>query len=185
MLFETPQFSKFESRECVQSRAVYKNTVLLSTGSSSLQKVTEAIMGLALWRILINRTLSSTAGLFKVKKSMLVRSWSTSRHSQWYIMYVYWSHLLSSGWYDPLLQNEAYVTFATDAPGYGQLQSDAVIAALNEAFFGTDGCKVQEQACYDAGNSTASNKICGDADNFCVSFLSLISCYNWLLWFFT
>lgn len=93
-------------------------------------------------------------------------------------MYVYRSHLLSSGWYDPLLQNEAYVTFATDAPGYGQLQSDAVIAALNEAFFGADGCKVQEQACYDAGNSTASNKICGDADNFCVSLLPLIPCYD-------
>lgn len=74
-----------------------------------------------------------------------------------------------SGWYDPLLQNEAYVTFATNAPGYGQLQSDSVIAALNEAFFGSGGCQEQELACYAAGNGTNSNQVCKTADNFCVS----------------
>ncbi|KAF8830315.1 hypothetical protein HHX47_DHR2000748 [Lentinula edodes] len=68
--------------------------------------------------------------------------------------------------------NKAYVDFATDAPGYGQLQSDEVIAKLNEAFYGSNGCQAQEQACYDAGNSSASNKICNTADNFCVSFRS-------------
>jgi hypothetical protein len=74
-----------------------------------------------------------------------------------------------SGWYDPLLQNEAYVQFATNAPGYGQLQNDTVIAALNQAFFGPGGCQEQEQACYAAGNSTNSSQICRKADNFCVS----------------
>jgi hypothetical protein len=77
--------------------------------------------------------------------------------------------LVCSGWYDPLIQNKAYVDFATNAPGYGQLQNDTVIRALNEAYFGKGGCKEQEEACYAAGNSTASNKICRDADDFCVS----------------
>ncbi|KAJ3812590.1 alpha/beta-hydrolase [Lentinula aff. lateritia] len=75
--------------------------------------------------------------------------------------------MINNGWYDPLLQNKAYVDFATDAPGYGQLQSDEVIAKLNEAFYGSTGCQAQEQACYDAGNSSASNNICNTADNFC------------------
>ncbi|KAF7794211.1 hypothetical protein EIP86_005343 [Pleurotus ostreatoroseus] len=73
-----------------------------------------------------------------------------------------------SGWYDPLLQNEAYVTFATNAPGYGQLQSDEVLAALNESFFGPGGCQEQEMACYAAGEGDESNAICRQADNFCV-----------------
>ncbi|KAI5118652.1 hypothetical protein M0805_002572 [Coniferiporia weirii] len=87
--------------------------------------------------------------------------------------------LINNGWYDPLLQNEAYVTFATDAPGYGQLQSDKVIAELNKAFYGEGGCQEQELACYAAsaadaagengpGNSTLSNKVCSKADDFCV-----------------
>ena len=74
-----------------------------------------------------------------------------------------------SGWYDPLLQNEAYVTFATNAPGYGQLQSDEVLAALNESFFGPGGCQEQEMACYAARESDGSDAICRQADNFCVS----------------
>ena len=77
---------------------------------------------------------------------------------------------LRSGWYDPLLQNKAYVDFATDAPGYGQLQSDEVIKKLNEAFYGKNGCLEQEQACYVAGNTNASNEICNTADNYCVDF---------------
>ncbi|KAJ3569949.1 hypothetical protein NP233_g4713 [Leucocoprinus birnbaumii] len=76
--------------------------------------------------------------------------------------------MINNGWYDPLLQNKAYVDFATNAPGYGQLQSDKVIQQLNEAFFGKGGCLEQEQACFDAGNSTASNSICRTADDFCV-----------------
>jgi hypothetical protein len=73
-----------------------------------------------------------------------------------------------SGWYDPLLQNKAYVDFATNAPGYGQLQNETVIKQLNEAFYGKNGCKEQEEACYAAGNSAQSNKICATADNYCV-----------------
>ncbi|KAL0945855.1 hypothetical protein HGRIS_012138 [Hohenbuehelia grisea] len=76
--------------------------------------------------------------------------------------------MINNGWYDPLIQNQAYVDFATNAPGYGQLQSDAVIAALNDAFFKPGGCRDQEEACFAAGNSTQSNAICGKADDFCV-----------------
>jgi hypothetical protein len=73
-----------------------------------------------------------------------------------------------SGWYDPLIQNQAYVDFATNAPGYGQLQSDEVIQQLNSAFFSAGGCQDQEKACFAAGDTTASNQVCRDADNFCV-----------------
>ena len=70
--------------------------------------------------------------------------------------------------------------FATNAPGYGQLQSDEVIKKLNEAYFGKGGCRDQELACYAAsnadaagengpGNTTLSNEVCGNADDFCVS----------------
>jgi carboxypeptidase C (cathepsin A) len=77
--------------------------------------------------------------------------------------------MINNGWYDPLIQNKAYVDFATNAPGYGQLQNDSVLAALNKAFFGAGGCQEQEQACFDAGNSSQSNTVCRKADNFCVS----------------
>ena len=77
--------------------------------------------------------------------------------------------LSPSGWFDPLIQNLAYVQFATNAPGYGQLQDDTVLAALNQSFFGPGGCQEQELACYAAGESDDSNTICRQADNFCVS----------------
>jgi hypothetical protein len=76
-----------------------------------------------------------------------------------------------SGWFDPLIQNKAYLDFATNAPGYGQLQPDAVLAQMNQSYFGAGGCRDQELACYAAGTGTKSNKICKDADNFCVGVL--------------
>ncbi|RDB17178.1 Carboxypeptidase S1 [Hypsizygus marmoreus] len=76
--------------------------------------------------------------------------------------------MINNGWYDPLIQNQAYVDFATNAPGYGQLQSDEVIKNLNDAYFGSGGCKEQEEACYAAGNSAGSDEICRTADDFCV-----------------
>ncbi|KJA22564.1 hypothetical protein HYPSUDRAFT_67027 [Hypholoma sublateritium FD-334 SS-4] len=76
--------------------------------------------------------------------------------------------MINNGWYDPLIQNEAYVTFATNAPGYGQLQNDSVITSLNQAFFGPGGCQEQEEACFAAGTGPESNEVCGTADNFCI-----------------
>ena len=43
-----------------------------------------------------------------------------------------------------------------------------MLAALNEAYFGEGGCRDQERACYAAGETAESNKICSDADDFCV-----------------
>ena len=70
--------------------------------------------------------------------------------------------------------------FATNAPGYGQLQNDTVIAQLNQALFGPGGCQEQEIACLATGiqeNNATSDKICGTADDFCVS-LSLVHRLN-------
>lgn len=82
-----------------------------------------------------------------------------------------------SGWFDPLLQNKAYVDFATNAPGYGQLQNDTVIAQLNQAFFEKGGCQDQELACYAAGESPESDKMCRTADDFCVSSRMTLSSF--------
>ncbi|KAJ7059266.1 alpha/beta-hydrolase [Mycena amicta] len=79
--------------------------------------------------------------------------------------------MVNNGWYDPLIQNLAYLQFATNAPGYGQLQSNAVLAKMNTSYFSANGCLAQETACYNAGNTTASNAICIRADNFCVENL--------------
>ncbi|KAG6908990.1 hypothetical protein DXG01_002479 [Tephrocybe rancida] len=76
--------------------------------------------------------------------------------------------MINNGWYDPLIQNQAYVDFATNAPGYGQLQTNQVIKKLNDSYYKRGGCKDQEEACYAAGDTAASNKICMEADNFCI-----------------
>ncbi|KAG1872904.1 Alpha/Beta hydrolase protein [Suillus subalutaceus] len=64
-------------------------------------------------------------------------------------------------------QNIAFLNFATYAPGYGQLQPDDVLKNISDSLYGPDGCVAQESACYAAGNSAHSNKICRDADNYC------------------
>ncbi|KAJ3826667.1 alpha/beta-hydrolase [Lentinula raphanica] len=133
MLFETPQFAKFESREFIFATESYGGHY----GPSFVTYFDEQ-----------NSLIQSG----KLQGETITVS----------------ALMINNGWYDPLLQNKAYVDFATDAPGYGQLQSDEVIARLNEAFYGPNGCQAQEQACYDAGNSTASNKICSTADDFCI-----------------
>ncbi|KAG6852004.1 hypothetical protein C0991_004260, partial [Blastosporella zonata] len=76
--------------------------------------------------------------------------------------------MINNGWYDPLIQNQAYVDFATNAPGYGQLQSNQVIKKLNDSYYKAGGCKDQEEACYAAGDGDSSNKICINADNYCI-----------------
>ena len=75
--------------------------------------------------------------------------------------------------YDPLIQYEAYVTFATYAPGFGQLQNNTVLQQINQSYYESGGCQDQEEACYAAGNSTASNDICRNGYNYCVGFISL------------
>ncbi|CCM03187.1 uncharacterized protein FIBRA_05309 [Fibroporia radiculosa] len=76
--------------------------------------------------------------------------------------------MINNGWFDPLIQNQAYVDFVRDAPGYGQLQDDAAIAQANASFYEPGGCQVQLQNCDKAGNSTESNPICQNAAAYCL-----------------
>ncbi|KAF8452620.1 Alpha/Beta hydrolase protein [Boletus edulis BED1] len=75
--------------------------------------------------------------------------------------------MINNGWYDPLIQNKAYYTFASNAPGYGQLQPDDVLKNISAALYGPNGCVAQQQNCYAAGNSTDSGEICFQADDYC------------------
>ncbi len=72
-----------------------------------------------------------------------------------------------SGWHDPLIQFKAYIDFATDAPGYGPLQNETVLAAMSRSFYEEGGCLDQVIACYTT-ETEASNEICYNADDFCV-----------------
>ncbi|KAF8843465.1 alpha/beta-hydrolase, partial [Paxillus ammoniavirescens] len=43
---------------------------------------------------------------------------------------------------------------------------------ISEALYGPNGCVEQEEACYAAGNSTESDNICHQADNYCATYVS-------------
>jgi hypothetical protein len=75
-----------------------------------------------------------------------------------------------SGWIDPLIQNKAYIDFASNAPGYGALAPPAVLQAMSTSYHGPGGCSEQQQACYAGGNSTnvTVSEVCAAADQFCV-----------------
>ncbi|KAI6002116.1 Alpha/Beta hydrolase protein [Pisolithus albus] len=77
----------------------------------------------------------------------------------------------NNGWFDPLIQNAAYYTFAKNAPGYGQLLPDAVLANISQALWGEGGCVEQERACYAAGNSSASDAVCLGAYTYCSNYV--------------
>ncbi|KAI9567731.1 Alpha/Beta hydrolase protein [Boletus coccyginus] len=79
--------------------------------------------------------------------------------------------MINNGWYDPLIQNIAYYDFTTYAPGYGQLQPDDVLKNVSQGLYGHNGCVVQGQACYAAGNSTESNEICRQAEDYCLNYV--------------
>lgn len=98
--------------------------------------------------------------------------WLTSMLLSWF--FGCWMNT-RSGWFDPLIQNIAWLNFATHAPGYGQLQPDEVLKDMSYALYGSNGCVAQEKACYAAGNSTSSNRICQDADDYCVSDIWVVS----------
>ncbi|KAG2158088.1 Alpha/Beta hydrolase protein [Suillus bovinus] len=75
--------------------------------------------------------------------------------------------MINDGWYDPLIQTVSYLSYVTYAPGYGQLQPDVVLKNISDSLYGPDGCVAQENACYAAGTSTHSDKICRDAESYC------------------
>lgn len=77
-----------------------------------------------------------------------------------------------SGWYDPLIQNVAYLTYATNAPGYGPIANDTILQQVNNTLYKEGGCYDQERACYAAGPGNVetpdSDTICKAADDYCV-----------------
>jgi len=75
----------------------------------------------------------------------------------------------SSGWFDPVIANKAYIDFATYAPRYHPLQQPDIINAMTEAYYGPGGCKHQLENCSALGNSSVSNEVCYAADVYCVS----------------
>ncbi|KAJ7644874.1 alpha/beta-hydrolase [Roridomyces roridus] len=80
--------------------------------------------------------------------------------------------MINNGWIDPLIQNREYITFAQNAPGYGALVSASTVTRMNTTYYESGGCLAQQQNCYNAGNTTSSNNICSNADNFCASLFS-------------
>ncbi|KAF9011691.1 alpha/beta-hydrolase [Cyathus striatus] len=141
VLFESPQFSKFQSREWVMHD---NDLFIFATESYGGHYGPEFVT------FFDEQNTKIQAGTLKGEEINVS------------------ALMINNGWYDPLLQNQAYVDFAFNAPGYGQLQSDSVLKKLNDSFFKPNGCRDQELACYAAGNSSSSNAICIKADNFCV-----------------
>ncbi|KAJ7098302.1 alpha/beta-hydrolase [Mycena epipterygia] len=80
---------------------------------------------------------------------------------------VFKSLMINDGKHDPLIQYASYITFATNAPGYGPLQNASVISAISNAFSKKDGCQAQLEACYAAGTARADDALCAAADQFC------------------
>ncbi|KAG2095727.1 Alpha/Beta hydrolase protein [Suillus discolor] len=76
--------------------------------------------------------------------------------------------MINNGWFDPLIHYVSYLNYTTNAPGYGQLRPDDVLKNISNGLYGPDGCVAQEKACYAAGNSAESNKICRHADKYCI-----------------
>ena len=75
-----------------------------------------------------------------------------------------------SGWIDPVIQNKAYIDFATNAPGHGALVTQTVIQKMNASYYGAGGCLEEQQACIAGGNATttAVDQTCAQANNDCV-----------------
>lgn len=75
--------------------------------------------------------------------------------------------LIGNGWYDPLIQYQAYYNF-TNFPGntYDYAPFNASISSMMyNAMYGPGNCYDQTVDCYDSGR----NDICSAADNFCYS----------------
>ncbi|KAL9070016.1 MAG: hypothetical protein Q9157_005967 [Trypethelium eluteriae] len=74
------------------------------------------------------------------------------------------SVLIGNGWYDPLIQNEAYYNFSVD-PGnsYDILLDKEHAHMMYNAIYGPENCRDQTLQCY----NTSRQDVCQDADNFC------------------
>ena len=171
VLFESGEFSKFQSREYVRLLFItlffwLDNRLILATESYGGHYGPALVTYFDQQNKLIRE--GELKGEEVVVSALMINKYISP------LFHVGSLFKYTSGWFDPLIQNQAYVDFATNAPGYGQLQSDEVIQRLNTAFFGPGGCQEQERACFAAGDSVASNSICRKADDFCVTRLNCL-----------
>ncbi|KAG2130145.1 Alpha/Beta hydrolase protein [Suillus bovinus] len=83
--------------------------------------------------------------------------------------------MINNGWFDPLIHYVSYLNYTTNAPGYGKLRPDGVLKNMSNFLYGPNGCVAQEKACYAAGNSAESNKICQVADKYCIRNVLLLA----------
>ncbi|KAF2229016.1 alpha/beta-hydrolase [Viridothelium virens] len=74
------------------------------------------------------------------------------------------SVLIGNGWYDPLIQNEAYYNFSVQ-PGntYDILLDKDHAHMMYNAIYGPGNCRGHTLQCYNTGRQD----VCQDADNFC------------------
>ncbi|KAF9011694.1 Alpha/Beta hydrolase protein [Cyathus striatus] len=128
VLFESPRFSKFQNREFIFATESYGGHY----GPVFATYFDEQNAGIQ-------------AGTLKGKE-IVVSALMINR----YVSFPF----VPLRWYDPLIQNRAFIDFATNALGYGPIQPDNVIEELKDFYFRPNGCRDKELACYAAGNST-------------------------------
>lgn len=72
--------------------------------------------------------------------------------------------MIGNGWFDPLIQYEAYYKFASGGNTYDYMPYNAsVLAEWENNLYGKGNCIDQTKACY----ATGSNAVCSSADTFC------------------
>ncbi|CAK5277127.1 unnamed protein product [Mycena citricolor] len=88
--------------------------------------------------------------------------------------------MINDGKHDPLIGYGSYISFASDAPGYGPLQPTPVINNMTQSYMETGGCADQLKQCYRAGNGTAADKLCATAEHYCTRklFRPAVQGYN-------
>lgn len=74
--------------------------------------------------------------------------------------------LIGNGWFDPLIQYEAYYKFATGGNTYDYMPyNESVIAEWTNNLYGEGNCLDRTRDC----RATGSNAVCSAADDFCYS----------------
>ena len=82
-----------------------------------------------------------------------------------------WARLKKySSWFDALIQNKAYVDFATNAPGYCQLQSDTVLQQLQTKHTMARGGAKNRRKLVTQQETPMHQMKCRTTDAFCVSY---------------
>ncbi|KAF5343070.1 hypothetical protein D9758_011146 [Tetrapyrgos nigripes] len=167
ILFESPEFSKFQKREFIFGSESYGGhygpsfVTFFDQQNARIQSGEIKGEEINVSALMINKYVVSSHHCMSYRPDEP----TTSPFHQ------FLGIALFSGWYDPIIQNKAYLDFAINAPGYGQLAPDDVLATMNDSYFRPGGCLEQEQACYDAGSGPESDSICKAADDFCIENL--------------